>query len=245
MGWVVTDDGEVVWDDTDPMEPTGPRPQPGHPGGPYDPRRNPGGGGVGLPNPGPGAPAPAPGPPVPTTPPAATPPAATPPAAAPPAPTHGGTGTFMDYYSWGGPQAPDLSWLKDAPTFTFDAFQAPGAQGMYADPGYQFRLDQGRQALEQSAAGKGTLRTGGSLKDLMTYGQNMASQEYSNVFNRALQGYNTNFNTAQASYNPRLLSWQNDQQARQGASNAAFNRAWDAYSWAVPNATSILNAGLT
>ena len=46
MGWVVTDDGEVVWDDTDPMAPTGPRPQPRNPGGPYDPNGNPGGTGV-------------------------------------------------------------------------------------------------------------------------------------------------------------------------------------------------------
>jgi hypothetical protein len=157
----------------------------------------------------------------------------------------GGGSSYLDYYSWGGPMAPDLSWLKDAPAFEYADFQAPGLEGMYADPGYQFRLDQGRKALEQSAAGKGTLRTGGSLRDLISYGQQMGSQEYGNVFNRALNAYSTNLGTAKDRYAPQLASWQNDQAARQNASNRAFERAWDAYYGAVPSATTIFNAGLS
>jgi len=155
------------------------------------------------------------------------------------------TGSYQDYYTWGGPMAPDLSWLKDAPKFEFADFTAPGAEGMFADPGYQFRLDQGRKALEQSAAGRGTLRTGGTLKDILSYGQNMASQEYGNVYNRALNAYNTNLGTAKERYAPGLASWQNDQAARQNASNRGFDRAWDVYTYSHPSATTIFNAGLS
>lgn len=156
-----------------------------------------------------------------------------------------GTGQFLDYYAWGGPRTPDLSWLSAAPAFNAPQFQAPGAEGMFADPGYQFRLDQGRKALEQSAAGRGTLRTGGTLKDILGYGQNMASQEYGNVFNRALSAYTNNYNAARDAYAPQLATWERGQSAGQTAATQAFNRAWDAYSHAVPSATTLLNAGLT
>ena len=49
-----------------------------------------------------------------------------------------------------------------------------------ASPGYQFRLQQGQQALERSAAARGTLLTGGTAKALDRYGQDYASTEYAN-----------------------------------------------------------------
>jgi hypothetical protein len=58
------------------------------------------------------------------------------------------------------------------------------------DPSYQFRLQEGQKALERSAAAKGTLLTGGTAKALARYGQDYASTEYGNVYNRAL-GENT------------------------------------------------------
>ena len=54
-------------------------------------------------------------------------------------------------------------------------------------PAYQFALDQGNQAINRSAAAKGTLNSGNVLAELAKYGQGMASQEYGNQFNR-LQG---------------------------------------------------------
>ena len=53
-----------------------------------------------------------------------------------------------------------------------------------ADPGYQFRLDQGQQALERSAAARGLLSSGSTLKGIENYAQGAASQEYQNAFNR-------------------------------------------------------------
>lgn len=52
------------------------------------------------------------------------------------------------------------------------------------DPGYQFRLSEGMKGLERSAASRGGLLSGGTLKGIQRYGQDMASQEYQNAFNR-------------------------------------------------------------
>lgn len=52
------------------------------------------------------------------------------------------------------------------------------------DPGYGWRMQQGAQAVQNSAAaGSGSL-SGNALKDLMSYGQGAASQEYQNAFDR-------------------------------------------------------------
>lgn len=47
-------------------------------------------------------------------------------------------------------------------------------------PGYQFRLDQGKNALETSQAARGGLLGGRALKELDQYSQGIASQEYEN-----------------------------------------------------------------
>jgi|APGre2960657404_1045060.scaffolds.fasta_scaffold04629_4 hypothetical protein len=53
-----------------------------------------------------------------------------------------------------------------------------------ADPGYAFRFEQGQKALERSAAARGGLISGNTGGALQKYGQGMASQEYSNAYNR-------------------------------------------------------------
>jgi len=52
------------------------------------------------------------------------------------------------------------------------------------DPSYQWRLQQGQQALERSAAGRGGLQSGATLKALTNYSQGAASQEYQAAFDR-------------------------------------------------------------
>lgn len=54
------------------------------------------------------------------------------------------------------------------------------------DPSYAFRVGQGQQALERSAAAKGMLGSGNILAELQKYGQDMGSQEYQNQYNRLL-----------------------------------------------------------
>src|SRR5690349_5537643 len=52
------------------------------------------------------------------------------------------------------------------------------------DPSYQWRLEQGQQALDRSAASRGMLLSGAQVKASENYGQNAASQEYGNQFQR-------------------------------------------------------------
>jgi hypothetical protein len=56
------------------------------------------------------------------------------------------------------------------------------------DPGYGFRMSEGMKALDRSAASRGGLLSGATLKGAQRYGQDLASQEYQNAFNR----YQTN-----------------------------------------------------
>lgn len=61
------------------------------------------------------------------------------------------------------------------------------------DPAYQFDLQQGQQAIERSAAARGGLQNAGTLKDLSNYSQGMASNEYSNAYNRFMNNQNIQF----------------------------------------------------
>jgi hypothetical protein len=55
----------------------------------------------------------------------------------------------------------------------------------FLDPSMAFRLKQGEDAIQNSAAARGGLLSGNTLKQLTKYGQDMGSQEYANAFNRA------------------------------------------------------------
>lgn len=57
-------------------------------------------------------------------------------------------------------------------------------QDLYNDPSYQFRLERGLDAVQSGAAAQGGLLSGATLKALQGYGQDMASQEYQNAYNR-------------------------------------------------------------
>lgn len=53
-----------------------------------------------------------------------------------------------------------------------------------SSPGYQFRLGQGQQALDRSAAAKGMLNSGNVLAATTEYGQNFGTNEYGNRLNQ-------------------------------------------------------------
>lgn len=62
--------------------------------------------------------------------------------------------------------------------FTPEAFAAN------QDPGYGFRVKEGLKAVDAQAAARGGLISGAALKASQRFGQDMASQEYQNAFNR-------------------------------------------------------------
>ena len=80
------------------------------------------------------------------------------------------------FYQAGVNALPELVNASKYTNFGMDQFKA--------DPGYAFRLSEGQKALEQSAAARGGLLSGTAGKALVNYGQNAASQEYTNAFNR-------------------------------------------------------------
>ncbi|MEB3203043.1 MAG: hypothetical protein VKK05_09575, partial [Synechococcus sp.] len=73
----------------------------------------------------------------------------------------------------------------DASSAGYGSMAQPfGMAQFQADPGYQFRMDEGMKALERSAAARGGLLSGGFLRGATRYGQGVAAQEYQNAFNR-------------------------------------------------------------
>ena len=63
------------------------------------------------------------------------------------------------------------------------------------DPGYQFQLNQGLDAVKRAAAATGTLGSGGTLEAMNNYAQGFAGTSYNQAYNRALSTYQTNQNT--------------------------------------------------
>jgi len=80
-------------------------------------------------------------------------------------------------------------------------FTAPTAAQAAATPGYQFQLQQGLSAAQNSAAGQGSLLSGRTLAGLNSYAQGDASTNYQNTFNNALTQYGTAYNTFQQNQN--------------------------------------------
>lgn len=62
------------------------------------------------------------------------------------------------------------------------------------DPGYQFRLNEGTKALQASAAARGGLNSGATLKALTRYGQDYGSSEYDKAYNRFNNDQSARFN---------------------------------------------------
>ena len=68
-------------------------------------------------------------------------------------------------------------------------FQAPDPTQIVNDKDYQNQLQQGIHGIQSSAASKGTLLTGGTLKSLDQYGQGLAASFGNTLYNRALGEY--------------------------------------------------------
>lgn len=94
--------------------------------------------------------------------------------------------------------------------------------GFYESPNYQFRLNQGLNAVQRSAAARGRLFSGGAVKAVNDYAQGMASDEWSNwvngLRNMAGVGQSATGSTASAGANAANVT-------AQAAMNAGSQRA--------------------
>lgn len=55
-----------------------------------------------------------------------------------------------------------------------------------ASPGYQFRLSEGLRGVENSAAARGILQSGGTLKGIDRYAEGLAASDFGDAFNRQM-----------------------------------------------------------
>lgn len=96
-------------------------------------------------------------------------------------------------------QREDQQPWREAGTQALSQMQDPYFQKNFSmsdfneDPGYQFRMQQGQQALEASAAARGGLMGGNFGTALTQYGQNFASNEYQNAYNRFTNNQNQRY----------------------------------------------------
>lgn len=134
-------------------------------------------------------------------------------AASPSAPSDGGGSTQGESFLW--PEFdPGPAFQAPAP-FSYDEFRAPSLEDAKAEPGYEFARSEGLRGLQNSAASRGVARTGGTLKDLIGWGNRFAEQNYGNVFNRAGMTYDRNRNNAADAY-----------QTNYGISRDVFDRGY-------------------
>lgn len=71
---------------------------------------------------------------------------------------------------------PELIEASRYTPFDYDTYQN--------DPGVGFRFREGLKALQASKAAGGMMRSGNTLRGITQFGQDLASQEYTNAFNR-------------------------------------------------------------
>jgi hypothetical protein len=90
---------------------------------------------------------------------------------------------------WRGPDIPDVGDFDYEAWQAPDEFKAPTMEEARAAPGFQMRMEEGRKALEASAAAKGVLRSGKTYTDLMNYGQRMGEMGYQDVYGRRAREY--------------------------------------------------------
>lgn len=76
-------------------------------------------------------------------------------------------------------------------------FQAPTAEQASQTPGYQFQLNEGLKALQNSAAAKGNLLSGNTAEALDQYSQGLASSNYQQTYNNSLNQYQNAYNQFQ------------------------------------------------
>ena len=92
---------------------------------------------------------------------------------------------------WAGVQAGD-----------FDPGQFDPSQiDLESDPGYQFRLDEGIEARDKSAASRGRLLSGAQNKAIEGFAQDTASQEYGNAYARYSDQYTKENDAKKQKYN--------------------------------------------
>jgi len=112
------------------------------------------------------------------------------------------------------------------------------ATDFQTDPGYGFRMSEGMKALDRTAAARGGLLSGATLKGAQRFNQDMASNEYNNAYNRYVGNQATQRNALAGltGFAPT---------AAQQIGNAGTNYATNVNNLSTNTATNYANADLT
>lgn len=98
-----------------------------------------------------------------------------------------------------GPAPPGSGW-NGIPAEGIPAGTNPMEFFLRSTPGYKFAFDEGQRAVQTSAASKGTLLTGGTLKALARFGTGLADQTYDQATRRYLSLADLGARTATAPF---------------------------------------------
>lgn len=151
------------------------------------------------------------------------------------------TGPRMQLSALNYPQFNGPKFQAPAP-FQYDPFQEPTIEEAQKEPGFEYALNQGIKAYENSKAYLGTYRSGATIKGLNDYARNMASQNYGQVYSRKADTYDRNRNNAASNYATnygisrdvfdRDYMGAKDTYAPQArAAELQFARDWDQYAY--------------
>ena len=161
----------------------------------------------------------------------------------PPGPGGGTLGGLLAPFQYGGtdyalPPPPEFV----APEYTpYEKFSDPTMDDARADPGYAFARDEGQRALEASKAAQGVYNTGGTLKDLIGWGNSFATQRYGDVRNRKMDTYLTNYKTqnidpyeklyrgAVDAFAPKMQAYGTEAAWKQHANDLNWSHAYDTF----------------
>lgn len=142
-----------------------------------------------------------------------------------PAPPGGGPGTAPP------PPVPDLPEYQRRADFAFTG------DNLENDPGYQFRREEGQRALEHAAAARGAARGGNHMRDLIAFGQGLASEEFDRAYGRAGDTYDRNVGGDRYAHEaetqrqaglfaPRFAGWERDRDEAWRQNELDFDREW-------------------
>lgn len=110
-----------------------------------------------------------------------------------------------------------------------EQFHAPTKAEAEAEPGFAFRLSQGEGALQAAGAAKGLARSGGFYKGLIGFGQDFASNEYKNVFDRATSQYKTNFDAMLTSQKTNFDEARSEYDTKTHLADSNYDHMWKQY----------------
>jgi hypothetical protein len=130
---------------------------------------------------------------------------------------------------------PQLPGFKAPDLPTFDPFESPTFDQMLAsDPGYGGRVKMGEQAIMNKKSAQGLARMPATLKGLLDYNSQIASNEFGNFYGRKQGEYQMNVGNKlnlwdrdlagrKAEYEPNILKYTTEA----GVGERAGNNAWD------------------